>query len=988
MNSPFKFLRRVRILGGESGAVARALHHEAKIQSLPAVDENVSFTTNERKSMSTKTSLLKRIAQTAVVALAGGILSTLALPSANAASNSSISATCVARGNYGGVLNVTVNGGDDFILYAAQSAATLSTESATSSVSLSSRVVSTRPDSGSTSTGLPLAADSVTTKYATITYLVWLDNTGNGDNTSTPGTVAANGVAADPYTTVVCTLAGAPTQFSLSATSASVAATESSTFTITPQDSSGRSTLLAPGETITVSSSLTTALAVPGKAILDGNGNRTGRYAAGGNLPQTSNGTSVASNLVVLHETSTPVNDIGGNVANQQNGQCTVGSTSAPCTIQLGPENADGVSTGESDSPNVTGNNDTITATGAFTVNVTNTAAATTTWTVRGAGTLQFISATASTFTLTTVSYVYGACFGVGSKAALGEIGGTAVAGGGIIDGNQTAPANNPDASGTASECKTAGSTTGPQVAGDSYTVSTANKSVSIKWQLTAAGTMQATVAAVSTTSSTPAGITLETVNLNSGTDTHVSLTLTATAPVSGQSYKVTWQSATNVSRTLTLTYADPVVNSTNGNVVLTPTSGKALTGGTVATTATVRDQFYSLVNGATVLFSVSGRNATTSGVAKTTGASGTASYSFVDDGAPATTLSDSVSATAQTTGAATSASATARTFTWTASLDVSSLRLVNSSSSASGDAVNTAITFTATALNASGAALDGYPVTFTGDANTYYDANSNSVVVYTNSSGVATAVFYGKKVSTATVTATSGGKTATATMGILAGTARTISVNAATASMAAGASKRVTVTVADEYGNGIEDASITVTYAGTAGRVASVNGIASATGTADAAGAVVIEVASDAAAATGTGTLTVKFTGGNTSTAALNGDGSTKPARVTSATTAVTITKADSSATDAATAAAEAASDAAAEAIDAANAATDAANLAAEAADAATVAAEEARDAADAATAAVEELATQVATLMAALKAQITTLANTVAKIAKKVKA
>jgi len=934
--------------------------------------------------MSTKTSLLKRIAQTAVVALAGGILSTLVVPSANAATNTSISASCVARANFGGVINVTVNGDDAEILYAAQSAATLSTESATSSVSLSSRIVSTTPDSGSTSTGLPLAADSVTSKYATITYLVWLDKIGNGANTSTPGTVAANGVAADPFTTVVCNLAGAPTQFSLSSTSASVAATESATFTITPQDSSGRATLLAPGETITVSSSLTTALAVPGKAILDGNGNRTGRYAAGGNLPQVSNGTSVANNLVINHETSTAVDSNGGNVTNQQNGQCAVGTTTTPCTIQLGTENADGVSTGESDSPSVTGNNDTITATGAFTVNVTNTAAATTTWTVRGAGTLQFISATASTFTLTTVSYVYGACFGVGSKAALGEIGGTAVANGGIIDGNQLAPANNPDASGTATECKTAGSTTGPQVAGDSYTVSTANKSVTIKWQLTAAGTMPVTVAAVSTTSSTPAGITLETVNLNSGTDTHVSLTLTATAPVSGQSYKVTWQSATNVSRTLTLTYADPVVNSTNGNVVLTPTSGKALTGGTVAVTATVRDQFYSLVNGATVLFSVSGRNATTSAVAKTTGASGTASYSFVDDGAPATTLSDSVSATAQTTGAASSASATARTFTWTASLDVSSLRLVNSDSSADGDAVNTAITFTATALSATGAALDGYPVTFTGDANTYYDANSNSVVVYTNSSGVATADFYGKKVGTAKVTATSGGKTATATMEILAGTARTISVDAATASMAAGASKRVTATVADEYGNGIEDATITVSYVGTAGRVASVNGIASATGTADANGKVVIEIASDAAAGVGTGTLTVKFTGGNTSTAALNGDGSAKPARVTSATTAVTITAADASVQNAA----EAATDAALEAIDAANAATDAANLAAEAADAATVAAEEARDAADAATAAVEALASEVATLIAGLKAQITTLANTVAKIAKKVKA
>ena len=101
-----------------------------------------------------------------------------------------------------------------------------------------------------------------------------------------------------------------------------------------------------------------------------------------------------------------------------------------------------------------------------------------------------------------------------------------------------------------------------------------------------------------------------------------------------------------------------------------------------------------------------------------------------------------------------------------------------------------------------------------------------------------------------------------------------------------------------------------------------------------------------------------------------------------------VSLTTDISDASSAAVEAANLAADAAAEAIDAANAATDAANLSAEAADAATVAAEEARDAADAATAAVEELATQVATLMAALKAQITTLANTVAKIAKKVKA
>ncbi len=44
MNSQFKFLRRVRIHGGECGAVARALHHKAKSAS-PAVLEIVSSTT-------------------------------------------------------------------------------------------------------------------------------------------------------------------------------------------------------------------------------------------------------------------------------------------------------------------------------------------------------------------------------------------------------------------------------------------------------------------------------------------------------------------------------------------------------------------------------------------------------------------------------------------------------------------------------------------------------------------------------------------------------------------------------------------------------------------------------------------------------------------------------------------------------------------------------------------------------------------------------
>ena len=91
MNSPFKFLRRVRIHGGECGAVARALHHEAQKVALiqneqtlisdecvllrPADLEKSSRSTFlERKQMSTKTSI-KRIALVAVSALGFGLMS-------------------------------------------------------------------------------------------------------------------------------------------------------------------------------------------------------------------------------------------------------------------------------------------------------------------------------------------------------------------------------------------------------------------------------------------------------------------------------------------------------------------------------------------------------------------------------------------------------------------------------------------------------------------------------------------------------------------------------------------------------------------------------------------------------------------------------------------------------------------------------------------------------------------------------------------------
>jgi len=969
MNSPFKFLRRVRIHGGECDAVARALHHEVKGSSLYQADSGKALgSTNERKSMSTKTSTLKRIAQTAVVALLGGLMSVVAAPSSNALIGTSLTATCVARDGVGGVIKVNVTGDNTAIVYAVQSASTpiAGVAANAAAVALQTNVISATPDTSAASTIIQLAPDSITSSHASVTYTVWLDNLQNGSGSSAPNG-PSGAIAGDPNTTVVCTNAGVPAKFSLSATSASVAASESTTFTITPQDAAGNTTLLKATETMTVTSSAT-AGAIVTSGVENTNattGARLGIYRVGGNLPFTN---VSAGGLVLLRNTASTT--------------CTTATATVPCSISLGNGHADGGSAGVAAQTGRAGASETITATGAYTVNVTNTAAASTTFTVDMAGTL--IGATDATFTLTTQDFAFGSAYGVGSAAAAGtyNTAAGAVAGYGVIASNQKAGYNAPS--------KSLGSANSGTTTDSTYYVSTGKTSVTLTWQLSAAaGTMPYTVAAVSTTSSTPSGITTGTFNQVAVTgETITSVTFTATAPVSGQNFKVSWKATAAQTVTATFQWADPVVNSSNGSVTLNPASaGKALASSTVTTIGTVKDQFNSPVSGATVLWSQTGRNATTASVALTTNADGESSYAFTDDATPATTLTETISASAATSGSGSYTAASSVAYTWVTALTAGSIRVINDGDTTDGTAVDTGVLFTATVLDASGLALSGYPVVFTGDAGTFYSTTANTVTAYTTAAGVATATFKGKTAGTGTVTVSSGGKSATSDFDIIAGGSRTVALDATTATMTPDESKRITATVKDRYGNAVEDASVTVSYTGTSGRVVSLNGVAASTGTTDASGKVVIELSGTSA---GTGTLTVTITAGDASTAAKTGSGAAMPEKVTSATAAITIsgTSAGITASQAATAAAEAASDAAAEAIDAANAATDAANLAAEAADAATVAAEEARDAADAATAAVEELATQVATLMAALKAQITTLANTVAKIAKKVKA
>jgi len=60
--------------------------------------------------MSTKTSLLKRISQTAVVAVVTGLLSFVTVPASQANQDPAVSGTCVARAGVGGILNITTTG--------------------------------------------------------------------------------------------------------------------------------------------------------------------------------------------------------------------------------------------------------------------------------------------------------------------------------------------------------------------------------------------------------------------------------------------------------------------------------------------------------------------------------------------------------------------------------------------------------------------------------------------------------------------------------------------------------------------------------------------------------------------------------------------------------------------------------------------------------------------------------------------------------------
>jgi hypothetical protein len=256
------------------------------------------------------------------------------------------------------------------------------------------------------------------------------------------------------------------------------------------------------------------------------------------------------------------------------------------------------------------------------------------------------------------------------------------------------------------------------------------------------AGTVSYTVKAI-TGYALPTGVTAGTYNYTSATssDTVSTLSFTTTAPVAGQRFEVeVASSATNIFDIVFVYRAPGVVGSGVGSLTIENSADtkNVLVAGSPSALVTVRDEFGSLVSGATVNWSVANRNPSLGGSLSrtaTTSATGEATLTWTDSGAAvgatAATSTDvlSVAATAGNSGSFTTTGTS--TYTYVATLTAGTVSVTTNAAS-TGVAANGSVTVTVTVTSAAGAALSGYPVTLSTDSKAFgVNSGAASVTKY-----------------------------------------------------------------------------------------------------------------------------------------------------------------------------------------------------------------------------------------------------------------
>jgi trimeric autotransporter adhesin len=515
----------------------------------------------------------------------------------------------------------------------------------------------------------------------------------------------------------------------------------------------------------------------------------------------------------------------------------------------------------------------------------------------------------------------------------------------------------------------------------------------------------------------TPASANVQTVYTDASGK--VVINLTNSAPVAGgvATVKITGFATVTESLTITSTWAAATMDSLT---VVDPVSDiYAALKATTVVTVLARDQFGNALAGEQITPSLGADSANYSATTKfpviTTGANGTATFTWTDAAAAAddednltfTSVTGAKTATFDLVYKTTVPAATTLTGFQSSSQDADATvaaRGVSISSSAglTGTLIiarNLSKTLAAhddgasddmyavriRAVTSTGAAATGAGVTLTASTGghvqdvTGLPATSRTVAVDAN--GDAYFRILATATGTITFTATSGTASFAFPLTIADQTytaARFVTVTGGTTGTANAAGVPVTAVVTDRYGNGVANVTLVVTASGVG---AFMGGQTSQSFTTDATGKYTF-LATSYNAAGGAATYSVNASNaGDASSVAGYQAAVVIDSTVKAGNQAASLTITFAEGANAAEANAQAATDAAAEATDAANAATDAANAAAEAADAATAAAQDAADA-------VAALSTQVSEMVNALKKQITALTNLVIKIQKKVRA
>jgi len=846
--------------------------HETAFSTPAASRKSLGATLFERNTM-LKT-LKRKIALVAVSVLGASGLAVIAAPAANAVDSDITKLTLSSawlRPGVGGAITVTLTGSETNTasllkgrVLSAPVGSTLGVGGVTGIVSGANTGGTVFADAEDIKIELPPTLD----KAGTYQFLVWVDENGNpgGGNTTDDESPST---ASIPSLVVNVNTSGTPATIAIDKTAYTGVPATDVKIEATVKDTAGLVTSLAVGEFLTASGttgSLTTL---------------NGAWGAYG-----------ANNLATAAQSRTSDGTAGAAGLDLQNSN------------------------------------------GSYTLTVRGGTAGVGTLSIGSAGAIAGL--TAQTATLTTATPTYATRVKVtNTKSMANSVNGTTI--------GTLASAATPDGAFAA-----AGNTDANDAADTELIViaSTAAKDVTFRVGTTTVADVAKTlkgirVGAYSTTVALPAGVTADTADKTVTTSATTSttaftgqttawadVTVSSTAPLAGTGYKLTVPMDADDNIVVKVIYASPNVANNVGTLTVSPTDGEAAKAtllGSATVTATVKDQFGDVFNGANVIFTITGRNAQTKTVA--TGSDGKAAFTYTDAGTSTTVFKDTFSVTAAAPTSSTFLTAVATQINWatSAALSVDTVTVApvahadvatsggDFTTTARGVAVGNAnLSYTATVKNASGIGIGGVAVVFTADSGAAVaTTGAKTATVYTSATGVATwaviptggvvkisAAAGGKSGSNEVVTGFAEAAGTVAANVFTAGaagnqaTARTIAMKDATATVVAGNAVRITASVKDRFGNGVPLTNVTFTVTGTVGRFG--GGTLSVTAATDKNGDAIADfVALAGEAGTATVTSTIVKANSDISTATVTSVGGAYPAGVYSSSTAVTITAA-----------------------------------------------------------------------------------------------